>query len=215
MARRAILAAERGNGLVKWWKTRRFRTVLLVALCWVLVLGGMRLCVRLLPSRDGIRGEEGRVWTALSVTEACPDGQSTGGYAAAYLLRADGRDITGAEVSAELPGRIPGGEVLPQGLRLWLEGQGYRVQMRSGEPEQLCARLAEGLPVIALIREEGVWRYVAVVGCDADSLYLADPGRLPDEGYNRVVSREEFSEMQQVGLLWFDEMYLTVTPEKP
>lgn len=68
--------------------------------------------------------------------------------------------------------------------------------------------------MIALIREDGVRRYVAVVGCDADSLYLADPGRLPDEGCNRAVSREAFSEMQQVGLLWFDEMYLTVMPEE-
>ena len=85
--------------------------------------------------------------------------------------------------------------------------------MRRGTPDQLCARLREGLPVIALIQEGEALHYVAVVGCDSESLYLADSLCPPAEGYNRVVSREEFARLQQIGLPGFEEVYITAAPD--
>lgn len=49
--------------------------------------------------------------------------------------------------------------------------------------------------MIALIQEGEALHYVAVVGCDSESLYLADSLCPPAEGYNRVVSREEFARL--------------------
>ncbi len=170
----------------------------------LLVLGILIGCRWVLPRRDRIAGEAGTVTTAQSVTEAQGRNQC-GGCSAAYLLRADGKDITGAEAYAEIPLKLPNG---------YLRQEGYPAVMRRGTPDQLCARLREGLPVIALIQEGEALHYVAVVGCDSESLYLADSLCPPAEGYNRVVSREEFARLQQIGLPGFEEIYITAAPDR-
>ncbi len=179
----------------------------------LLVLGILIGCRWVFPRRDRIAGEAGTVTTAQSVTEAQGRNQC-GGCSAAYLLRADGKDITGAEAYAEIPLKLPNGYLLPQGIRSYLRQEGYPAVMRRGTPDQLCARLREGLPVIALIQEGEALHYVAVVGCDSESLYLADSLCPPAEGYNRVVSREEFARLQQIGLPGFEEVYITAAPDR-
>ena len=123
----------------------------------LLVLGILIGCRWVFPRRDRVAGEAGTVTTAQSVTEAQGRNQC-GGCSAAYLLRADGKDITGAEAYAEIPLKLPNGYLLPQGIRSYLRQEGYPAVMRRGTPDQLCARLREGLPVIALI-QEGPERY--------------------------------------------------------
>ena len=193
--------------------TVRQRQFLLLVLLPVLVLGILNGCMWLFPLRDKIAGETGTVYTAMSVTESQGLNQC-GGCAAAYLLRADGREITGAEAYEEIPMKLPNGYLLPHGLRSYLREQGLRAVMRSGTPDQLCARLRGGLPVIALIREGEALHYVAVVGCDSENLYLADSLCPVAVGYNRVVSREEFGRLQQTGLLWFEEVYITISADR-
>lgn len=192
--------------------TVKQRRILLLALLPVLVLGILNGCMWVFPLRDRIAGEPGTVYTAMSTTERQGLNQC-GGCASAYLLRADGREITGAEAYEEIPMKLPNGYLLPHGIRSYLRDQGLRAVMRSGTPDQLCARLRGGLPVIALIREGEALHYVAVVGCDSENLYLADSLRPVAEGYNRVVSREEFAQLQQTGLLWFEEMYITISAD--
>lgn len=104
----------------------------------LLVLGILIGCRWVFPRRDRIAGETGTVTTAQSVTEAQGRNQC-GGCSAAYLLRADGKDITGAEAYAEIPLKLPNGYLLPQGIRSYLRQEGYPGGDAPGHPRSaLC-----------------------------------------------------------------------------
>ena len=99
-------------------------------------------------------------------------GNECAAYAAAYVMRHLGAQITGPELYPELH-RVFGFVSVRQVAGL-LERHGYHAVAYYGTLDTLKGRLAEGVPVIAFIRIPGDTHYTVVTGYDGQFLYLAD-----------------------------------------
>lgn len=104
--------------------------------------------------------------------------------------------------------------MLPHGIVRLLEQQGYEAEIISGTPGQLAAYLVLDRPVIALINEGAALHYVAVVGLQDGELLLADSLCPVGEGANRRVPLDEFGELMETGILFFEGAYIIAYPRE-
>lgn len=139
------------------------------------------------------------------------------GYACAYVLRSLGHETDGLTLYKGFSGKNPDGTLAPGYLWENLRTMGYRSQLLFGSVSDLKYHVSRGVPVVALIRvntAQPYLHYVAVVGYDKDTFYLADslPRLTNAEGphYNRTVSVEEFKQLWTYDDFAVDHIYLTI-----
>ena len=173
-----------------------------------------------LPLREAADG--GHAEAARNYVER-QQGESCGGYAAAYVLRHFGMDVTGEEVYAGMI-KVWKGRVWVREVRRQLEKRGFKTKYWRGTPETLRRELDKGDPVILLLNTAEsalTLHFAAATGYDEGHFFLADSakpvisysprrmtplpgGRLP-EGirvngpFNRVVTEEELLKTWDTG----------------
>ena len=137
-------------------------------------------------------------------------------YAAAYVLRCFGEDISGGELSADV-GRVFG-FVPPYSVAKLFKDRGYIAKAYHGDIDMLKQRLSEGDPVIVFIRVPHDTHYAVVTGYDEEYLYLADPmaenTNADGKGYNRRIGIEEFTDLWKTHTLLDNNVYITVNEKR-
>lgn len=140
-------------------------------------------------------------------------------FSAAYILRYFGNDAKGGEVYDKLPYKIPvSGYVLPKGIVVYLQSQGYTTRVLKGDINSLQAKLVEEKnPVMVLVGNGLFWQhYMTFVGFDNEKkeLYFFDSGRDQDENSelpgNRTMEDDYFLKWWSNGLPLFNHIYITV-----
>ena len=187
-----------------------------IAACVLALLIAACVIASFRPKRDGVQSDSAP--DSFSITgdnyiAYQSDGQCSA-YAAAYVMRSLGTQISGEELYPDI-GRTFG-FVSPQSLAKTFAAYGYNAAAYHGDISALKARVAEGVPVIAFISIPNDTHYVAVTGYDKDFLYLADS--LPENAnaaepwYNRKVSAAEFAELWRTDTVLPDNVYIVVKP---
>lgn len=133
-------------------------------------------------------------------------------YAAAYLLRYMGENVSGEEVYPEVKrifGFVPADSV----ANVFRE-RGYQAKACHGDIDTLKQRLTSGNPIIVFIRIPGDTHYAVVVGYDEQCVYLADSlienAGTSNARYNRILTTEEFENVWKNGTFPFDNVYIVV-----
>ena len=141
------------------------------------------------------------------------NGNSCGGYAAAYLLRALGNDISGQEAYDSMGYKITHGLVLPQGILDYLANSGNPAVLYQGGLEQLKTRLStQGSPIIVLVGSGTQYQhYITLLGYDENNMYFFDSAKPESSGtiYNSVISNEDFMPLWQNIIPGFERIYIT------
>ena len=133
-------------------------------------------------------------------------------YAAAYVLRHFGQQADGETVYPEIRRTL--GFVPAKSIAAFFEAHGYTAQAYHGDVTSLKQRLTAGVPVIAFVSIPGDTHYLAVVGYDAQYLYLADSlARTADSGaaYNRRLTTAEFEAIWHTTTPLSDNIYIVVS----
>ncbi len=198
---------------------RRKRPPLLIGVIGALLLlaAGGRYVWGMLPARDPLcpdgLPQEYYIASGHNYIDY-QTGNECAAYAAAYVMRHLGAQITGPELYPELH-RVFGFVSVRQVAGL-LERHGYHAAAYYGTLDTLKGRLAEGVPVIAFIRIPGDTHYTVVTGYDGQFLYLADSiaALANAEGgwYNRRLRAEEFEDLWSTDRYPMEFVYLAVTP---
>ena len=132
-------------------------------------------------------------------------------YAAAYVLRHFGQQADGETVYPEIRRTL--GFVPAKSIAAFFEAHGYAAQAYHGDVTTLKQRLAAGVPVIAFVSIPGDTHYLAVVGYDAQYLYLADSLAQTEGGetYNRRLTTAEFEAIWHTDTPLSDNIYIVVS----
>ena len=151
------------------------------------------------------------------------EGESCGGYAAAYVLRHFGQDVSGACVYEGMR-KVWKGRVWVREVRRQLEKRGLKTGYWRGTPETLRRELDKGAPVILLLNTSEsalTLHFAAAAGYGEGVFYLADsarpvmtysPRRMPpvpggklpagtclNGPFNRIVTEEELLKIWDTG----------------
>ena len=132
-------------------------------------------------------------------------------YAAAYVLRHFGQRADGETVYPEIRRTL--GFVPAKSIVAFFEARGYTAQAYHGDVTSLKQRLTAGVPVIAFVSIPGDTHYLAVVGYDAQYLYLADSlARTADSSaaYNRRLTTAEFEAIWHTDTPLSDNIYIVL-----
>ena len=125
-------------------------------------------------------------------------------FSSAYVLRHWGIEAHGDSVYEVMPDKMEGGYVYPKEIVSFLESNGFDVEYHIGNLNALKDEVAEGHPVIVMIKiypEQDWLHYVPVVGYTPDSIFIAES--LPElcrklrrdlfqVGFQRLFPRVEF-----------------------
>lgn len=123
-------------------------------------------------------------------------------FSSAYVLRHWGIEAHGDSVYEVMPDKMEGGYVYPKGIVSFLESNGFDVEYHIGNLNALKDEVAEGHPVIVMIKiypEQDWLHYVPVVGYTPDSIFIAES--LPElcnataPTYNRSISTADFEKL--------------------
>lgn len=138
-------------------------------------------------------------------------------YSTAFVLRNTGKKAKGIDVYDEIPFKIPiSGYVLPKGIISYLQSQGLKPIIYSGNLSSLKARLVQGnAPVIVLVGNGLFWQhYMTLVGFDNEKgeLYFVDSNKINENAElpgNRTMTNEYFLKWWSNGLPVFNHVYIT------
>ena len=140
------------------------------------------------------------------------EGDRCSAYAAAYVLRSQGKEISGDDLYPEMK-RIFG-FVPPASVAKVLTNHGCDARAYHGNVDTLKARVSEGNPVIVFIRVPHDTHYAVVTGYDEEYIYLADStaeNANADEAlYNRRVTTSEFKKLWRTVSLVPADTYIAV-----
>lgn len=189
------------------------RNISLMAVALLLTVTAVILLPSVYISADSISpepaAEEYHCADAGCVVEAQTDGQCAE-YAAAYVMRYLGEDISGEELRPQLKRAF--GFVSPNSVAKAFAKQGCEARAYHGDLDTLKARLSDGIPVIVFIMGQGGAHYAVVTGFDAEYIYLADPvgESSGSAGYNRKIGIGEFEKLWKTASLIPDNTYIAV-----
>lgn len=122
-------------------------------------------------------------------------GPRCAGFAAAYLLRAMGFEVTGPEMYDRYFVKMTDGGVEPSIVVYTLNTDETDAALYKGTAGQLKTHLAEGVPILIFMGDDDRWQhYLNVVGYDEENFYLIDSNYSTDnsKGFNRTMTSEEF-----------------------
>ncbi len=185
-----------GRKIVKWFFIWLFifviNTILFTVICDWLIVGFAMPKWKKEPAEEHFLLRKKNRMELQKSTECA-------GFSSAHVLRSYGIEADGNDMYAKMPGKLPGGAVLPKNLKKVLKKRGFRVSFRRGNLDSLKAELCKGNRVIVFIRTflgKKYLHYVPVVGYDEKEIFLADSmGSLincKEEFFNRRLPYEEF-----------------------
>ena len=193
----------------------RYRTQKLIAILLLLIVIGILLLLRTVPSRDTIHSVVLPQEFNIDIGHNCIDlqtGNTCSAYAAAFVMRHLGKQITGPELYEDIH-RIFGFVPVHQIVSLF-GNYGYHAKAYYGSIDTMKARLTNGVPIIAFISVPGDTHYVVIVGYDEDFIYLvdfiSDFSNADGIWYNRMLSVREFEEIWETSMYPVKNIYIAV-----
>lgn len=196
---------------------KRYRIIILICTLLALAVIGILWFFRMLPPKDTIQTaalpqrfliDSGRNYIDQQTGNDCS------AYAAAFVMRHLGNQITGLELYGDIR-RIFGFVPVHHVVSLF-QNYGYHVKAYHGDIDTMKKRLTNGVPVIAFVSIPGDTHYTVIVGYDEDFIYLVDS--IPDysdaEGgwYNRRLGTNEFEEIWKTDMYPVKNIYIVVEP---
>lgn len=148
-------------------------------------------------------------------------------FSSAYLLRYYGEEADGLTLYENFPNKLPGGGVMPNGIKEFFSGRGYQAEFKSdGTVAVLKELLSQGAPVIVFIHVEEPYEsthnthYIPLIGYDADYFYFAesliDYANCKDEKdvpYNRKTEIAKFERLWANIDGTYDYPYFVITKD--
>ena len=144
------------------------------------------------------------------------NGGFCGAYAAAYVMRYFGEEVSGDALADDLNQTF--GFTSPHAVAGLLKDHGYDAKAYHGDLDTMKTRLSQGTPVIVYLRIPHDTHYAVVTGYDENTVYLADS--LPENAnaqeatYNRTVGIEEFEALWKAGVLLDNNIYIAVNQKR-
>ena len=136
------------------------------------------------------------------------------GFSSAYVLRCLKKDVKGKENYNNLKHKFSNGYVMPQALVEVFKKYKYNSDIYKGDLNTLKLRLAKNNnPIVVLIGHRWNWQhYVTVIGYDEKNIYIYDSNNNTDnsKGYNRIISNEEFVDLWENEIPFFEKIYFVV-----
>lgn len=184
---------------------KRYQITTLICILLALTVIGI-LLFRTIPSKDTIRAaafpqgfriDAGNNYIDLQTGNECS------AYAAAFVMRHLGKQITGPELYGDIH-RIFGFVPVHHVVSLF-QNHGYHAEAYHGDLDTMKERLTDGVPIIAFVSIPGDTHYLVIVGYDENFIYLVDSvsdySNADGGWYNRALSAAEFEE------IWVTNMY--------
>ena len=196
----------------------RHRMETLIGILLLLVVIGILWLLRTIPPKDTIRStvlpQEFSIDSGHNYIDP-QTGDMCSAYAAAYVMRHFGKQITGPELYGDIH-RVFGFVPVHHIVSLF-EDYGFHAKAYRGNIDTMKERLTDGVPIIAFVSIPGDTHYVVIVGYDENFIYLADS--IPDysnaEGgwYNRRLSVKAFEEIWKTNMYPVENIYIVVDSE--
>ena len=130
------------------------------------------------------------------------------GFSSAYVYRHLGMDVRGMDIYKEMPCKGPRGYVYCKGIVKLAKRHGLKAMLRTGNLKALKNAVAEGSPVIVMLRSRKGSRglhFVPVVGYDEEFIYLMDSvysnRNAITANYNRKLSTRDFQKLWNISML--------------
>lgn len=141
------------------------------------------------------------------------------GYAAAYVLRVLGDNITGTEAYNLITNKNNDGTVSPLALSSSLDKAGYDASLKKGSLDKLKYQVSKGTPVIVFVKTSPLAQalhYIDVVGYDSENIYVVDSlynyANTKSTNYNRTISTEDFLTMWDTQSTFGNKnLYITIS----
>lgn len=142
-------------------------------------------------------------------------------FAAAYVMRASGIDLSGADIYRKMPGKLPGGLVTPKGVLSFFRQNSRRAVFLRGSPARIKAHLAAGDSVILFVRvfpDRRYLHFVPAVGYDKENIYLAESldflvNVKGDPYFTRTLSEKLLIRLWQLPVPFFANTYIVVSAD--
>lgn len=196
---------------------RRYKIETLIAILLLLIVTGMLWLVRMIPPKDAIQPSALPQEFSVDASHNFIDlqtGNTCSAYAAAYVMRHLGEQITGPELYSGIH-RIFGFVPVHHVASLF-QNHGYHAKAYHGDINTMKERLTDGVPIIAFVNIPGDTHYVVIVGYDEDFIYLADSisdySNADGGWYNRRLSINEFEEIWETNMYPVKNIYIVVNP---
>ena len=190
----------------------------LIAILFLLVVTGILWLLRTIPPKDTVQPVSFPPEFSIAADHNYIDeqtGDECSAYAAAFVMRHLGKQVTGQELYHDIH-RIFGFVPVHHVVSLF-QNYGYHAEAYYGDMDTMRERLSDGVPVIAFVSIPGDTHYTVVVGYDENFVYLADS--ISDESnadggwYNRKLSAREFEDIWTTTMYPVKNIYIVVSPQ--
>lgn len=202
---------------------KKRKNISLIIFCGIIIIAIFSLIIgviMLTPKADKINSES--IAESYFITNSSDieyqENNDCSAYATAYVLRCLGEDVHGKELYPKMKRFF--GMMTAQCIERAVEKQGYLAKAYSGNISTLKQRLNGGIPIICLVRNGKDTHYVAVVGYDAEYIYLVDSMKENENVtnsnlYNRKVATKEFQKLWKNNFYFANKIYILIEPSKP
>lgn len=197
---------------------KRYRVETLMAILLLLTTIGILWFLRMIPLKDTLQSTSFPQEFSIDGSHNYIDlqtGNTCSAYAAAYVMRHLGEQITGTELYSEIH-RIFDFVPVHYVVSLFRD-HGYHAKAYHGDIDTMKERLTDGVPIIAFVSIPGDTHYAVIVGYDEDFIYLADSlsdySNADGGWYNRKLSIKEFGEIWSTNMYPVKNIYIAVTPK--
>lgn len=197
---------------------RRYRIKTLIPIFLLLAIMGALWLFQAIPQKDTIQRVALPQEFTIDANQNYIDlqaGNECSAYAAAYVMRHLGSQITGSDLYSDIH-RIFGFVPVHYVVSLF-QSHGYCAKAYHGNIDTMKGRLTNGVPIIAFVSIPGDTHYVVVVGYDEDFIYLVDSisdySNADGSWYNRKLSIKEFEEIWKTSMYPVKNIYIVVYPQ--
>lgn len=194
---------------------KKYRITTLICILLVLTVIGILWFFRTIPPKDTIQTAAFPQGFSIDASYNYIDlqtGNECSAYAAAFVMRHLGKQITGPELYCDIHrtfGFVPVHHVV--GL---FQDYGYQAKAYHGDIDTMKERLTGGVPVIAFVSIPGDTHYIVIVGYDEEFIYLVDSisdySNVDGGWYNRKLSVKEFEEIWRTDMYPVKNIYIVV-----
>lgn len=194
---------------------KRYRITILICILLALTVIGILRFFRAIPPKDTIQTAAFPQGFSIDAGHNYIDlqtGNECSAYAAAFVMRHLGEQITGPELYCDIH-RIFGFVPVHHVVSLF-QNYGYHAEAYHGDINTMKERLTDGVPIIAFVSIPGDTHYIVIVGYDEDFIYLVDSisdySNADGGWYNRKLSVKEFEEIWRTNMYPVKNIYIVV-----